>query len=71
MTRPSNAARAEKAIDQLPLGSWLDVRTISKNSRFSIGSTRAFLVQARREGKVERRIVKNGFSTLHIWRRVA
>ena len=35
VTMPSNAIKAEKVIEIMPLGSWVDVRAVSKNAHLS------------------------------------
>lgn len=67
---PSNTSKAEKAIARMPFGSWIDVRAIVRDAGLGIYVMANFLVKARREGIVDKKIVCNGTSKLHLWRRI-
>jgi hypothetical protein len=68
---PSNVTKAERVIEKMPFGSWVDVRAISKDAQLSTCIMAKFLMQARRRGIVERRILPNGACRFHLWRRIA
>jgi hypothetical protein len=66
----SNAIRAEKAIAEMPFGSWIDIRNLSKEAQLSIYILSRYLTQERRKGLVERKLLPNGYGKMHLWRRI-
>jgi DNA-binding transcriptional regulator LsrR (DeoR family) len=71
MARPKNTSKAKRAITRMPLGSWVDVRAIARDARLSTYVITNFLVKARREGIVDKKIISHGTGKLHLWRRIA
>lgn len=55
----------------MPLGSWVDARSLAKNSEMSVHILVKFLTQARKKGIVERKMLPNGYNRIHLWRRIA
>ena len=70
MAMPSNAGRAEKTIDEMPVGSWIAVRTLAKNAQLGVQTMSRYLVQARKRGMVENKHVLVSNGRLHLWRRI-
>jgi hypothetical protein len=68
---PSNAIKAEKMIEKMPFGSWVDVRAVFKEAQLSACTMSKFLMQARKKGIVEKKVVSNGAVRFHLWRRNA
>ncbi len=70
MPMPKNHEKAEKAIDEMPLRLWFDVRGLSKNAKLGVQTMSRFLVRAKLEGKVENKNLRIGSTHLCQWRRV-
>lgn len=68
---PSNATKAERVIERMPFGSWVDMRAISKDAQLGICTMSKFLMEARRKRIVEKKVVSNGAGRFHLWRRIA
>ena len=69
MTNITKISRAEKAIDEMPLGFWINSRNLAKNACLGVGTMSKYLVQARKRGLVENKQLAISSSRLHLWRR--
>jgi hypothetical protein len=69
LTNITKIGRAEKAIDEMPRGFWINSRNLAKNACLGIGTMTMYLVQARKRGLVENKNIAISSSRLHLWRR--
>ena len=65
----TKVSRAEKTIDEMPRGLWINSRNLAKNACLGVGTMSKFLVQARKRGVVENKHLAIRSSRLHLWRR--
>jgi hypothetical protein len=70
MPMRTNNEKAEKAIEQMPLHFWYDVRSLAKTAKLGVQTMSRFLVRAKREGKVENKNLRIGSTHLCQWRRI-
>lgn len=71
VTMPRNSIKADKAIGKMPFSSWVELRAFSKDAQLSPCIMSKFLMQARKKGIVEKKVVSNGAVRFHLWRRIA
>jgi hypothetical protein len=71
MTNVTKMSRAEKAIDEMPRGFWINSRNLAKNACLSAGTMSKYLVRARKRGLVENKKVAISSGRIHLWRRKA
>jgi hypothetical protein len=69
LTNITKLGRAEKTINEMPRGFWINSRNLAKNACLGIGTMTMYLVQARKRGLVENKNVAISSSRLHLWRR--
>jgi len=62
-------SRAEKAINEMPRGFWINSRNLAKNACLGVGTMSKYLVQARKRGLVENKHLAIRSSRLYLWRR--
>jgi hypothetical protein len=70
MPMKTNNEKAEKAIEQMPLHLWFDVRGLAKTAKLGVQTMSRFLVRAKRQGKVENKNLRIGSTHLCQWRRI-
>ena len=69
MANITRISRAEKAINEMPRGFWINSRDLAKNACLGVGTMSKYLVQARKRGVVENKNVAISSARLHLWRR--
>ncbi len=70
MTNITKMSRAEKAINEMPRGFWINSRNLAKNACLGVATMTNYLVKARKRGLVENKHVAiSSYSQLHLWRR--
>jgi epoxyqueuosine reductase QueG len=65
----SNVDRADKVIQEMPKGSWVDVRSLAKRAGLGVRTMSRFLVRARKTGAVEHKRVTLRLNRSYLWRR--
>jgi hypothetical protein len=70
MPMTTNVKKAEKAIEQMPLQSWFDIRGLAKDAKLSVQTMSRFLIRAKHQGKVENKNLRIGSTHLCQWRRI-
>jgi hypothetical protein len=69
LTNITKMTRAQKAINEMPRGLWINSRNLAKNACLGVGTMSKFLVRARKRGLVENKHVAISSSRLYLWRR--
>jgi hypothetical protein len=69
LTNVTKMSRAEKAINEMPHGLWINSRNLAKNACLGAGTMTKYLERARKRGLVENKNVAISSSRLHLWRR--
>jgi hypothetical protein len=69
LTNVTKMSRAEKAINEMPRGFWINSRNLAKNACLGVQTMSRYLVQARKRGLVENKRVTISSSRFHLWRR--
>jgi hypothetical protein len=69
LTNITKMSRAEKAINEMPRGFWINSRNLAKNACLGVGTMTKYIVQARKRGLLENKHVAISSGRLHLWRR--
>ena len=70
MTRPTSISKAERAINEMPSGIWINVRPLAKRAGLTVQTMSRFLVRAKKVGLVDhRRIAVHSFK-ISLWKRM-
>jgi len=68
LTMPKNVYKAEKVIQDMPTGFWIDVRTLAKKAGLSVRTMSRFLIRARILGIVEHKSLTSHSTRIYLWR---
>ncbi len=70
MTALKSLDRAEKVIDEMPIGFWIDVRTLAKEAGLTVHAMSRFLIRAKKAGQVEYKRVPIRTQKFSLWKRL-